>query len=242
MLNTQSCTAAGLIWLAIVAIAATAGWTLFGLGDPLGVLASVADSGFAAFLWRNQIMITGLGGFGALAFAYLVNGWRDRVDRRHIGERDDKRLATVMSREALGLAATLEDVARANGAAAGKARLAEATAAGDQIVLSAPMTEVSRLGAGATTAVQVLRRAVRRVAGLSEARDEATGQRPLQVAAVEAAFAARDAAHVLETLCTRGAAAADSLRLMPRSELEIAALIRDLTGDAQASARRQPAA
>lgn len=239
MLNIQSCAAASLIWLAIVAIAGWALWSLLGLGAPLDLYAAIAESGFGAFLWRNQIMITGLGGFGSLALAYLLDGWRNRTERRQAGDLADKRLASVLSREAMGLAEGLEDVARSGGVAA-KSRISELTALGDDLLLTAPMSEIARLGAGAVASTRAVRKTVRRLAGLAEGRDE-VAPRPMQVAAIEAAFAARDAARVLDVLVAKGTAAADGLRLLPRSELEIAGFVRD-HADQQPTARRLPAA
>lgn len=244
MLNTDSCSAALGIWLAIVAIATQALWTLLGLGAPSALWRTIADSGLAGFLGRNQIMITGLAGIGALTFAYLFNGWRDRAERRHTGERAEKRLAAVLSREASGLAVALEDVAKATvsggGLAAARGRLGDATSAEDRLLLAAPMPELARLGAGATAAVQAVRRGVRRLSGLSDSRDEAPS-RQVAVAAIEAAFAARDAVRVLDTLAAQGPAAADRLRLMPRSEAEVRALLPDL-GETATSTRLLPAA
>ena len=244
MLNTRSSSACGLIWLTITAIAAQAAWTLLGLGQPQALWRTIADSEFAAVLGRNQAIITGLVGIGALTCAYLFNGWRDRAERRHSGERAEKRLADVLSREASGLAVALEDVAKASvsagGLAAARGRLADATSAEDRLLLAAPMPELARLGAGATAAVQAVRRGVRRLSGLSDSRDEAPS-RQVAVAAIEAAFAARDAVRVFDTLSAKGSAAADRLRLMPRSETEVRALLPDL-GDITTSTRLLPAA
>ena len=244
MLNTQSRPTSALIWLTILAIAVRALWTLLDLGSPSALWQTIADSEFAAVLGRNQLMITGLVGIGALTSAYLFNGWRDRTERRHLGERAEQRLATVLSREASGLAIALEDVAKAvvsgGGLASARSRLTDATSAEDRLLLAAPMPELARLGAGATAAVQTVRRSVRRLSGLSDSRDEAPS-RQVAVAAIEAAFAARDAVGILDTLATKGPAAADRMRLMPRSEGEVRALLPDL-GEITTSARLLPAA
>ncbi len=244
MLNTQSRSASALIWLTILVIAVRASWTMLGLGSPSALWQTIAESEVSAVLGRNQLMITGLVGIAALTFAYLFNGWRDRTERRHSVERAEQRLATVLSREASGLATALEDVAKAavsgGGVASARSRLADATSAEDRLLLSAPMPDLARLGAGATAAIQAVRRGVRRLSGSSDYRDEAPG-RQVAVAAIEAAFAARDAVRVLDTLASKGPAAADRLRLMSRSEGDVRALLPDL-GETTTSARLLPAA
>jgi hypothetical protein len=240
MLNTQSRLTALLVWLAIAAIAGHALWSFLALDTPAGLVRRFAESEFAAAVTRNQVLFTGLAGFGGLALAYLLNGWRDRAERRHAIERAEKRLGAVLAREATGLADALEAALKASAAGTPCARLAEIAEPRDSVLLSAPVHELSRLGPGAVGAVQVVRRGVRRLQALAEGRDEAQS-RQLPADVISTALAARDAARVLGTLGARGPTAADRLRLVPPSESDVSDLARRLT-DGTSVQRLLPAA
>jgi hypothetical protein len=239
MLNTESRLTACLIWLAILALSLKFIWTLLALPLPADALAGLARSPLADWLVRNQVMVTGLAGFGGLAFAYLLNGWRDRAERRHVLERAEKRLAAVLAREATILAAGLEEASYGLGqtriSAPQRAVIAEAVEPNDRVLLSAPISDLAVLGPGAASAIGSLRQAARRVAALAGDRDEAAEHR-LGEAVLEAARAARSAEMVLTVHHTRGPAAADRLRIVPSSSAAMTAL------EAPLPARLLPAA
>jgi hypothetical protein len=220
MLNTESRLAASLIWLAILALSLKFIWTLFALPPPGDTLAALAETPFAGWLVRNQVMITGLAGFGGLAIAYLLNGWRDRAERRHVLERAEKRLAGVLAREATLIAGNLE--AAGTGLAQGRISapqrtfVAEAVEPSDRVLLSAPIADLAVLGPAAAAAIGSLRRALRRVALLAGDRDEAAEPR-LGEAVLEAVQAARAAEAVLAMHHSKGPAAADRLRVLAPS-------------------------
>jgi hypothetical protein len=220
MLNTESRLTAFLIWLAILALSLKFIWTLLALPPPADVLTGLAASPLADWLARNQIMVTGLVGFGGLALAHILNGWRDRAERRHVIERAEKRLAAVLAREASVLRAALD----AAGYGLGQGRIsplqrtlvAEAVEPADRVLLSAPISDLAVLGPGAAAAVAALRQAARRISALASDRDEAAEQK-LADAILEVARAARTAELVLATHCTKGPAAANRLRIVTSS-------------------------
>jgi hypothetical protein len=239
MLDTESRLTALAVWLVILAICARATWQLLGLGAPTEIAQALAASEAWSAIQRNQVLVTGLAGFGGLALAYLFNGWRDRAERRHVIERSDKRLAGVLAREAEALAGVLEAAAPGNAPAGARARLAEIVEGGDSLLLAAPMADLSRLGAGATDAVQTVRRSLKRISLRTDTRDEGS-QRQLGADVLRAAVATRSAARVLKTLDEKGVTAADRIRMIPPCDAEIADMARAL-GE-QAGTRLLPAA
>ena len=201
MLNTESRLARTVIWVAIAGFAGQFLWSVFAWPAPGVLLQQLHDSPFAAFANRNQTALATVLAGGGLALAYLFNGWRDRAERRHAIERAERRDAGVLSREAGTIAATCETAARqlvARGAAPAPiiAGLRASIALRDHMLLAAPATSLARLGAGASTAARVVRASVGPLVEAVEAygRDE-TGPTPgIATRALEASFAARDAA------------------------------------------------
>ena len=239
MLNTESQATAGLIWLAITALVLKFVWTLLALPAPADAAAMLAASPLADWLVRNQLMVTGLAGFGGLALAYLLNGWRDRAEQRHVVERSERRLAAVLERETTQIADRLDEAGRTltqgRSSGAARSRIAEAVDPRDCVVLSAGATDLARLGPGAVTAIADLRRSARRLAAMTATPDE-VADRPLADAASETSRVARTASLMLETYQAKGPAAADRLRILPAGPSAMPAL------EAQPSARLLPAA
>ena len=229
MLNTQSRLTAFIVWLAVAAIVGLAAWSFLGLAAPLELLANGLDSQAAALINRNQVLIAGLLGFGSMAFAYLFNGWRDRAERRHVLERAEQRLARVLALEAEALSAGLAASVEAPVPGGMRARLAELTEPGDSLLLGISISELSRLGPGTLAAVQAVRRSVRRLAGLAAPGREDTSSRTAMPLILEAAFTARNAAHMLHILGEKGPAAAERTRLILPSESDVAMALADMT-------------
>ncbi|MGE0697618.1 MAG: hypothetical protein AB7O57_00830 [Hyphomicrobiaceae bacterium] len=190
------------VWLAIAALVVTFFWTLLALPPLPDAAAVIADSALAGWLSRNQLVVTGLAGFGGLSLAHVLNGWRDRAERR---------LAGVLAREARAMAESLETGGRAllqgRASPAAREQIADAVANTERVMLAATIAEIARLGAGATEVVARLRCAARRVTLAAPARDE-----QLAEAALEAAGCARVAHAVLSLHAAEGPAAADRLR------------------------------
>ena len=219
MLNTQSRSASLLIWLVILAIVAQFVWSFWSLPAPGTLVAGLLQTEIAAFAARNQVLIAGLGGFGGASLAYLVNGWRDRAERRHALERMQKRAGAVLAQEARDMASACSIAARSlsdtsPGAAQVLSELTAATTAGDHALLSASAMELSRLGPGASAAVRGVRASVRRTAtAIAAARaDEPQGLRTVATRARETAATALAATHVFDALAKGGIAAADKAR------------------------------
>ncbi|MBS0241178.1 MAG: hypothetical protein JSS20_03300 [Proteobacteria bacterium] len=208
MLNTESRLTAMLIWLAIVALVTRAAWTFFALAPPLALLADLRATPLAGWLWRNQYATAGLLGFGGLAIAYVLNGWRDRAERRHVIERADARLASVLCREAAEIGAALQQLSRE--------RIADTTETTDRVMLSAAMSEFAPLGAGVASAVGGLRQAVRRLSRAIETGAD-VGDVAISDAVARAIGAAEHAIVVLEAYANKGPAAADRV---PRPAFE----------------------
>lgn len=218
MLNTDSRVVAGLVWLAIAAIGLSFLWSYFDWPHAYAALRILLDSEIASFAARNQVIVSGLLGFGALAVAYVLNGWRDRHERRGAKERSERRDGSVLAREAAELAVVCEQAARqlnVRGAPASTvvADLKLALAPGDHLLLSATPLDLARLGQGAAGAARAARASIRRLAETLDtaARDEAAA-RAIATRAVEAAFAARSATRIFEALAKGGPDAADRMR------------------------------
>ncbi len=248
MLNTESKLASTVIWLAIAGFVTQFIWSLFAWPTPLVALQHMHDSQIAAFANRNQTALATLFGLGGLAVAYILNGWRDRTERRHVIERAERRTAAVLAREATELAATCETAARqlvARGAQTVPiiAGLRTSVAMRDHMLLAAPVHDLARLGPGACAAARTARSAISRLVETVEAstREEAGAARGIATRAIEASFAAREAGRVFAALAKSGPPAADRLRLIPAEASEIE---RSLTAidDAERPARLQPAA
>ena len=249
MLNTQSRLAGTAIWATIAAFCGESLWSLFAWPAPGMMLQGLLASDLADFVSRNQLAVTGLLGFGGLALAYLFNGWRDRAERRHVIERAERRDAGCLAREASELATTCETAARqlaARGAVTAPiiARLRASVALRDHMLLATPAKDLARLGAGASMAARSVRASVNRLVDAVEAqdRDEAGSTRGLATRALEASFAAHDAARIFEALAKSGVPSANRLRLMP---LPDAAEIERALGpseDLGRPSRLQPAA
>lgn len=239
MLNTESRLSATLIWLAIAAMGLQFVWTLLQLPPPLAAAVRLQQSQLADWLVRNQVMVTGLTGFGGLALAYLVDGWRNRAGQRRAADEAETRLAAVLAREAGSIAAHLEEATRAleSGRPAGahRAAIADPLEAHDLVLMAAPISELAMLGAGPAAAIGGLRRSARRVLALASSRDE-TADRQLGEAVHAALDAARSATVVLTVRRDKGAAAADRLRILPSRSSGMTVL------DAPAATRLLPAA
>lgn len=218
MLNTESRLAAAIIWLAILAICARFAWTFFQLPPPIAILSTLASSRLAAWISAHQVLVAGLGGFAGLALAYVLDGWRDRAERRHVVERAEQRLASVLAREAAHIASSLDPAARSS-----RERLTETIDAADRVILSRPIGDFASLGAAATAAIGALRQSIRRLTRLVEAGAE-HGDSALAAAVSAAARSARDAAHVLEICRSKGPAAADRMRVLHTESTEHPAL------------------
>ncbi len=225
MLSTDSKLTSLLVWLAIAAIVTNAAWTFFTWPAPDALLSRLLDSDLAAFAHRNQTIVAGLLGAGSLALAYVLNGWRDRTERRHVFERAERRDGAVLAREAKELAAACEAAARhltVRGAppAGVVAELKIAVAPGDHMLLAVPVADFARLGAGASSAARVVRHTMRRLTEVLETstKDDVAGTRNISARAMEAALAARNAAPVFEALASAGPKAADRIRMQASPE------------------------
>ena len=249
MLNTQSRPTQLLVWLAIAAICLEFLWSYFAWPAPDVALVRLLDSELADFAARNQTLIGALAGLGGLAVAYLLNGWRDRVDRRGAVARAERRDGAVLAREAREVADACERAARqlaarTQPAAAAMADLRTSLAPGEHMLLAAPAVDLARLGQGAGAAARSVRLAVRRLGEVldgaaKDPRDEAA--RPVAARAVEACFVARGASRVFEALAAGGPAVADKLRLMPGADdAELERLVAD--GEAGKASRLQSVA
>ena len=219
MLNTESRLVSLVVWLAVACIVLQFLWTFFAW-PPLHVMVRAAlDSEVAAIAGRNQTLIGTLGGLGGLAVAYVLNGWRNRTEARHAIERREKRLASVLAREAEEIAAACEQAARqlaGRNAAPARAALAPAVAPAATVLLSAAMADIAVLGAGAAAAVRKLRAATARLGvTLDGTRDDGPAARSAALEAMEAAAAAHDAARVLTVVAVHGPLAGDRVLSVP---------------------------
>ncbi len=196
-------------------------WSYFVWPAPRALIADLLASDLASFVARNQTVLAGLLGFGGLALAYLVNGWRERTERRHVIERAERRDAGVLAREAGELAATCEQAARllaVRGQAGGTIPgLRASLAMRDHMLLATPAADLARLGAGASSAARSVRASVARLVDSVEThgKDDAAGARAIAARALEVSFAAKEAHRIFEALARSGTQAADRLRLMP---------------------------
>ncbi len=248
MLNSESKLVSTAIWLAITGFIVQFFWSLFAWPAPATVLQHIHDSELAAFANRNQTALATLLGLGGLALAYVLNGWRDRTERRHVIERAERRTAEVLAREAGELAATCETAARqlvTRGAQTAPiiAGLRTSVAMRDHMLLAAPAQDFARLGAGASAAARSTRSAISRLVEAVDAstREEAGAPPGIATRAVEASFAAREASRIFAAVAKSGPPAADRLRLIP---VDAAAIERVLgaSDDAAKPSRLQPAA
>ena len=249
MLNTQSRLAGTLIWASIAGFASQFLWSVFAWPAPGVLLQQLHDSPFAAFANRNQTALATVLAGGGLAVAYLLNGWRDRAERRHAIERAERRDAAVLAREAAAIAATCETAARqlvARGTTAAPiiAGLRASVAMRDHMLLAAPAFSLARLGGGASTAARSVRASVSRLVEAVEAhgRDESGPARGIATRALETSFAARDATRVFEALAKSGVPSADRLRLMPLPETADIERVLSPGDDTGRPSRLQPAA
>ena len=249
MLNTESRLAKSVIWLAIGGFAGEFLWSVLAWPAPGVLLQQIYDSRLVAFANRNQTALATLLGLGGLALAYLLNGWRDRAERRHVVERAEKRTAQVLAREAGELAATCETAARqlvARGAQTAPiiAGLRTSVAMRDHMLLATPAHDIARLGAGAAAAARAVRASVARLVEMVEAsnRDEAGAPRGIATRALEASFAAREASRVFEALAKAGPSAADRLRSLGQPDNADIERVLGSSEDPGRPSRLQPAA
>lgn len=224
MLNTESRLARSLIWLAILGLVTQFFWSYFAWPAPDGVVSNLLASDLANFIARNQTVVSGLLGFGGLTLAYLLNGWRDRTERRHVIERAERRDAGVLAREAGELATTCEQAARAlagrGSTAATVSGLRASVAMRDHMLLATPAADLARLGAGASAAARSVRSSVARLVDSVEAngKDDPASARAIATRALEVSFAAKEAHRVFDALARSGPQTADRLRMMPLPE------------------------
>ena len=189
MLNTESRLARSLIWLAILGLVSQFCWSYFAWPAPHLIVSNLLASDLANFIARNQTVVTGLVGFGGLTLAYLLDGWRDRAERRHVIERAEQRDAGVLAREAVELATTCEQAARAlagrGSTAATVSGLRASVAMRDHMLLATPAADLARLGAGAGAAARSVRASVARLVDSVEAngKDDAAGARAIATGA-----------------------------------------------------------
>jgi len=237
MLNTQSRLASSAIWLAVAYIVAEFLWTLLTL-PPLHVLVrAMLDSEVAAMVSRNQTLVGALAGFGGLAVALLLDGWRGRAEARHAIERREKRLAAVLAREAADLATLCEESARQLAARAGTggrttATLGEAVAPPATVLVGAGIADLACLGAAAVAGIRRVRTATGRLQRLLEAsRDDATGTKAVALEAMQVAAAARGATRLLEATAAGGPGAADRMRVEPAPSAAESEAALGLSGD-----------
>ena len=249
MLNAESRLARLTIWLAVTGFVAAFAWAAFAWPSPGALLQQLHDSPLAAFANRNQTALATLLGLSGLALAYLLNGWRDRAERRHVVERAEKRTAQVLAREAGELAATCETAARqlvARGAQTAPivAELRTSVAMRDHMLLATPAHNIARLGAGAAAAARAVRSSVAGLVEMVEAsgRDEAGAPRGIASRALEASFAAREASRIFEALAKAGPVAADRLRFTAQPDNADIERVLGAGDESGRPSRLQPAA
>ncbi len=237
MLNTESRLAKALIWLVVLYIGFELACAIFKPPSLAALLQALRDSALADIASRNQTLVGAVVGFGGLALALVLNGWRDRAERRHAIERRERRLAQVLAREAQALAEICDVRGRqlatraAGDIGSALEELVQATDEQNSVLLDCPPADLAGLGAGAAAATGTLRSKARHLAGMLQAAGEdGSKAKDIGLRALRVAHAARDAAHLLATVAEKGPAVADKMRLVAAPE-------PDMTGDTQNSPR-----
>lgn len=249
MLNTENRAQCLLIWSAITVIVASFLWSFLEWPRPVIAMMNVIESDFGAFVLAHQTLVAGLAGFGSIAIALVFSGWRDREARRGEAEAFDRRMGGVLYREACELAAACDQAGQlleAKPAALGSLAdgLKDGLASGDYLLLTAPASDIARLGPGASAAMRLVRDGKRRLIDTVDgARGDGTGAVGVVAGQLaDMAVTAREAARIYAALAAGGSAAADRLRVWAPSAVEAMPLASEAGPAAAGSSRLLPAA